>query len=96
MTFAPNDSSGGMAQLPKYKCHKTVHAVEIQGVILPRDGASGGTLIPVEGSGFGMFNVSQAYLDKHRPLPRGYYVKYDDGYESWSPKDIFEAGYDPL
>ena len=23
----------------------------------------------------------------------GYYVKYDNGYESWSPKDVFEQSY---
>ncbi len=23
----------------------------------------------------------------------GYHVQYTDGYESWSPKDIFEASY---
>ena len=26
----------------------------------------------------------------------GYAVKYEDGYLSWSPKDIFEAAYQPL
>lgn len=26
----------------------------------------------------------------------GYLVKYPDGYESWSPKDVFEAAYDEL
>ena len=25
---------------------------------------------------------------------KGYYVKYPDGYESWSPKDVFEEGYE--
>lgn len=26
----------------------------------------------------------------------GYAVKYSDGYTSWSPKDVFEAAYQPL
>lgn len=26
----------------------------------------------------------------------GYFVKYDDGYESWSPKDVFERCYRTL
>jgi hypothetical protein len=29
------------------------------------------------------------------PQP-GYAVKYSDGYTSWSPKDVFEAAYQPL
>lgn len=30
-------------------------------------------------------------------LPRmGYAVKYEDGYTSWSPKDVFEAAYQPI
>ena len=37
------------------------------------------------------------------PIPRsmepeepGYRVRYQDGYESWSPKDVFERAYLPL
>jgi hypothetical protein len=26
----------------------------------------------------------------------GYAVKYNDGYTSWSPKDVFDAAYQPL
>ena len=26
----------------------------------------------------------------------GYKVRYEDGYESWSPKEVFEKGYIPL
>ncbi len=28
--------------------------------------------------------------------PDGYAVKYEDGYVSWSPKDVFEKAYQPL
>jgi Protein of unknown function (DUF2829) len=30
------------------------------------------------------------------PMEDGYAVKYSDGYTSWSPKDVFEAAYQPL
>ncbi|MBT0666995.1 DUF2829 domain-containing protein [Novosphingobium profundi] len=30
------------------------------------------------------------------PAQPGYLVKYEDGYESWSPKQIFDAAYNPL
>jgi hypothetical protein len=31
--------------------------------------------------------------DKSNPLKDGYKVVYEDGYESWSPKDVFEKAY---
>jgi hypothetical protein len=37
--------------------------------------------------------VNLAYVRKHDPQVGGYYVQYDDGYESWSPAEAFEAGY---
>lgn len=52
----------------------------------------GATIVPVE-SGYPPFNVTQGYLEKHRPQPGGYYVLYDDGYQSWSPAEAFENGY---
>ena len=38
----------------------------------------------------------EAYLDKHEPQAGGYYVRYADGYESWSPAEAFENGYMPI
>ena len=35
-------------------------------------------------------------LPKDTDVEEGYRVKYPDGYESWSPKDVFEAAYLPL
>jgi len=37
--------------------------------------------------------VGSAYLAKHRPEAGGYYVRYDDGYESFSKAKAFEEGY---
>lgn len=37
--------------------------------------------------------VDVSYLNKHKPEPGGYYVRYEDGYESYSPPEAFEAGY---
>lgn len=34
-------------------------------------------------------------LDPDHALP-GYYVRYAGGYVSWSPKDVFEAAYQPI
>ena len=34
--------------------------------------------------------------DAHKVGEPGYRVRYQDGYESWSPKDVFERAYLPL
>jgi hypothetical protein len=37
--------------------------------------------------------VGVDYVQKHDPKPGGYYVRYEDGYESFSPAAAFESGY---
>ncbi|MHA1470576.1 MAG: DUF2829 domain-containing protein [Candidatus Asgardarchaeia archaeon] len=46
----------------------------------------------VEG-GFLPIIVFQDYLDKHKPVVGGYWVKHKDGHESFSPAEAFESGY---
>lgn len=40
--------------------------------------------------------VGEEYVRKHNPNVGGYYVRYEDGYESFSPAAAFEAGYSLL
>lgn len=37
--------------------------------------------------------VSEEYMNKHEPYVGGYFVRYNDGYESFSPAEAFEGGY---
>lgn len=39
-------------------------------------------------------DVDIDYMTKHKPLTGGYFVRYADGYTSFSPADAFEAGYE--
>lgn len=32
-------------------------------------------------------------IENHEETEQGYHVRYEDGYESWSPKDVFEKSY---
>lgn len=32
-------------------------------------------------------------IDNHEETEQGYHVRYEGGYESWSPKDVFERAY---
>jgi hypothetical protein len=82
---------GAGAELPRYKCHKEVHALKIKAIALA-DGGGNALITPEEGP-YAPFVVDAAYLEKHKPQAGGYYVVYDDGYKSWSPAKAFEDGY---
>lgn len=87
--------------LPLYQCHKTVRAVKLIAVCPspsmydPADQADGGGFL-FWGDGQKPIQVSKAYLAKHQPKEGGYYVRYEDGYESFSPAEAFEGGYKKL
>jgi hypothetical protein len=40
--------------------------------------------------------IIMAWSQAHADGREGYTVKYEDGYTSWSPKDVFEAAYLPI
>ena len=81
-------------EMPKYKCHKVVHALKIKS-INPADSGSGFIIIPEEDR-YDPFYVSLDYAERHRPKDGGYYVVYEDGYKSFSPAEAFEGGYTKL
>jgi hypothetical protein len=76
-----------ISSLPVYKSHKLVGAFKIHLIEM-------GALYS-EGNEF-LLGVSKAYMQKHKPYAGGYYVRYEDGYESFSPAEAFEAGYTPV
>lgn len=77
--------------LPIYTCHKRVQAVKIDEII--KDEISGGYLLIYNLDRRYGVKVSDAYLERHKPTVGGYYIKYQDGYESFSPAQAFEEGY---
>ena len=40
--------------------------------------------------------VTRAFMARHQPEVGGYFVRYEDGYESFSPAAAFESGYTRL
>ena len=88
-------------ELPRYKCHKEVWALKIAEIVaieaedfVTADARSyDGAMIYPEEEGYGPFQISQEYIDRHKPEVGGYYVVYADGYKSWSPAEAFEDGY---
>ena len=78
--------------MQKYKSHKVVEAAKIESIEKLEDGRDRCLLH------YGNYHgehvvVSHNYMNKHTPQVGGYYVRYPDGYESWSPAQAFEEGY---
>jgi hypothetical protein len=86
-------ASGVERELPKYRCHKIVHAFKIERVNDPTEpgNESDGSRI-LCGEGY-VLRVNHEYVRKHKPEVGGYLVIYEDGYQSFSPAKAFEDGY---
>jgi len=89
-----------LREMPRYECHKMVWALKIKSILLDSDVAkitnretTGGARITPEESDYSPFEVNSDYMKKHNPQVGGYYVVYKDGYQSFSPADVFESGY---
>ena len=78
-------------KMPLYKSHKTVAALKIAG-IGPSFEDGSATLYPAD-DGHMPFDVPAEYMVRHKPCVGGYFVRYDDGYTSYSPAEAFESGY---
>lgn len=71
--------------LPNYRCHKIVKGEKITAISedgILELGRIQYRLLP-----------SKDYFKINSPKPGGYYVLYEDGYESYSPAAPFESGY---
>ena len=89
-------------ELPKYECHKIVHALKIKSIEFDSDKSveenretDGSAIItPVEDS-YATFKVNHDVVMRIKNIDDdlGYYVVYEDGYKSWSPTKVFEDGY---
>jgi hypothetical protein len=98
--------TGVSMEMPKYKCHKVVHALKIaklepdpnvkptieqlEKILNDPDAA---VLMTPSDEGYAPFKLDYEYMNRHKPQVGGYYVVYDDGYISYSPAKAFEDGY---
>lgn len=80
--------------LPRYRSRKAaiVEAARIIDVETPLEGPAS-LLVALPNGAATTVEVSLDYVAKHAPEAGGYYVRYQDGYESWSPAAEFERGY---
>jgi len=83
--------------LPRWRCHKEVYAAKILRVDEDENSHSGRLALTFDGGSEAAYvEVAESWLYKHNPQPGGYYVRYADGYESYSPSGAFEDGYTRL
>jgi hypothetical protein len=87
--------SGAATEMPRYKCHKQVHALKIAAMEVRLDQSA--TIAPAD-AGYAPFTTAPGWSarSKASDADPGYYVVYDDGYASWSPTKAFEEGYTRL
>lgn len=79
-----------LLQLPRWQCHKIVRGAQIENI---RDQhlPDGGAVLTLAG-GFTV-KVDAAWCQRNDAKVGGYYVVYEDGYASFSPRAAFEGGY---
>ena len=75
--------------LPRWRSHKVVEGFKIAKIL--RMFLNRSKLVSEDGQSW--VSVDDRYLAKHSPLCGGYFVRYEDGYESFSPAAAFEGGY---
>jgi hypothetical protein len=81
-------------ELPQYRCHKVVRAARILRIDThPTMGGLGRLLLEWPDGTTVPWLVPPSYAAKHDPQVGGYFVVYEDRYESFSPAAAFEAGY---
>ena len=84
-------------ELPRWVSHKTVWGDQIDAILpstmagaVSDDVYSGDIWLLKCGVGI---KVTRSLIARGEPKPGDYYVRYADGYESWSPAKAFEDGY---
>lgn len=79
-------------EMPKYKCHKVVHALKIAGI---DNHASESAIIYPSDSKYAPVTTDIGWMARFKggDDDLGYYVVYEDGFTSWSPTKAFEEGY---
>ena len=83
------------AEMPRYRCNKDIWALKIAGISLLKH-VPGDAELVFEDAGYAPLIMPRAWLVKHNPKVGGYYVVYEDGYQSFRPAQAFEEGYTRL
>jgi len=86
----PNRVDNLRSILPKWETSKVVHAVMIDHIEYGADHQREATIYPLAELNLPSFTVPPEYVAKHAPRAGGYYILYEDNYESFAPASAFE------
>lgn len=91
----PGDAEQHPPELRRYRCHKEVDAGKVLAIEPAPSFPEGSRVLVLDDGSVDHYRqvVDRHYMAKHEPQVGGYFVRYDDGYESWSPPRAFESGY---
>lgn len=89
-------AAAGSKPLPRYRCTKIVQAFKIRTIVIAETGGELKHVLFPFNHEYASVEVGEPYISRHRPHAGGYYVRYKDGYESFSPAAAFEEGYTRL
>jgi hypothetical protein len=76
--------------MPQYQCHKKVWALKIAAIEIEADKSA--KIAPAD-DGFASFQTKPNFPWKGSEDDLGFFVVYEDGYQSWSPTKAFVEGY---
>ena len=82
----------GEGSLSRFKCHKEVMACLISAIEFAEDGSA---KIAPKGANLDVIKTDAGFRQRFRGTEEdlGYFVLYEDGYQSWSPSKAFREGY---
>ena len=85
-------------QIPKYVCNKVVWAAKILEIQTPTNIKANKAgckiaILDIPDNFPTAVPLIAEYMIKHDPKIGGYFVVYEDGYQSFFPADVFETGY---
>ena len=80
-----DDDSGASLEVPRYRSHKQVWALEIATV--------NGHKLTFRDAGYAPIMCDAPMFSRYTPVAGDFYVVYDDGYKSFSPAKAFREGY---
>jgi hypothetical protein len=80
-----HEDTGASMEMPRYKSHKQIWALEIATV--------DGHHLTFRDKGYAPILCADEMFSRYVPVPGDYYVQYEDGYKSFSPRKAFQDGY---
>ena len=86
-----DEDTGASVEMPRYRSHKQVWALEIDSVTHQREERT--FRLTFRDPGYAPISAPQDMFARYMPSPGDFYVVYDDGYKSFSPAKAFKEGY---